>query len=360
MARIRIEDLPEVDNLTQEEMEQILGAGLRSFKPTFEALEAREVCDVGFNHALLSSAAQPQTADGPQTHMVRELGPRVEVDMSLLYGASARGAAPQGQAGAAALSPTTTTWQDVDFIKDKAQQIVEGKVIKASSPWAVNPYLRVTGVTEGAITLNQIEVKVRVLYKTPGNGLGNTGGQAEGTFTLNFFRTRQGDMKVYTLGSPSHHNFEHGKQLIDLGALNDKLAAVCKSEVIRMDQRWDSSHGEYDGGQVARRVTDWAVKALTKHGTDLTVQGITHHPDGIKVQILVKRRLEGAGFSGPLERVVTFDLTYAGQVNGKDQFNVQVTSNATPNDWFNGRYGLDQFGVTEQGLQKELTSLVNQ
>lgn len=68
----------------------------------------------------------------------------------------------------------------------------------------------------------------------------------------------------------------------------------------------------------------------------------------------------GWGDSGRLDRVVTFDLTYAGQVNGKDQFNVQVTSNATPDDWFTGRYGLDQFGVTEQGRQKELTSLVNQ
>jgi Raf kinase inhibitor-like YbhB/YbcL family protein len=42
-ARIRIEDLPVAEELTPEEKELLAGAGLRSFRPNIEALEAREV-----------------------------------------------------------------------------------------------------------------------------------------------------------------------------------------------------------------------------------------------------------------------------------------------------------------------------
>jgi hypothetical protein len=43
MATIRIEDLPPVENLTPEEAEQFMGAGLRTFRPTLEHCEAREL-----------------------------------------------------------------------------------------------------------------------------------------------------------------------------------------------------------------------------------------------------------------------------------------------------------------------------
>jgi phosphatidylethanolamine-binding protein (PEBP) family uncharacterized protein len=43
MARITIDDLPAAENLTPEQEELILGAGLKSFRPSLEALETREV-----------------------------------------------------------------------------------------------------------------------------------------------------------------------------------------------------------------------------------------------------------------------------------------------------------------------------
>lgn len=364
MARIRIEDLPAVDNLTAEEQEQILGAGLRSFKPTFEALEAREVYDVGLNQAWLTNAAPPPAAPSHQAPMVRELAPQIQVDMSLPSSTLARSDVPLGHTapmGAAGQSATTSTWEDVNFIQGKAEQIVREKVINAKSPWSINPFLRVTGSTVGTVTNKQIEITVTVRFRLPGNGLGNTGGEADGTFTLSFVKTRQNDMKVYTLANPSHHNFDKAP-LIDQGALNNKLANLCKSEVIPMNQRWDSSKGEYDGGQLARRISDWALKALTaeKNGEPIqaNVHSITHHPDGLKVEVLINRR-RGGNEPGSLERIVTFDLTYAGQVNGKDQFTVRVTSAATQGDWTNGRSGLGYFNVTEDGLKKELSALVN-
>jgi hypothetical protein len=43
MERIKIEDLPPVESLTPEELEEVFGAGLRLYKPMFEALEAHEM-----------------------------------------------------------------------------------------------------------------------------------------------------------------------------------------------------------------------------------------------------------------------------------------------------------------------------
>jgi hypothetical protein len=54
MARIRIEDLP-VETLTPEEMEEILGAGRFEFKPTFEALEDRQLMAAGFGGSSLGA-----------------------------------------------------------------------------------------------------------------------------------------------------------------------------------------------------------------------------------------------------------------------------------------------------------------
>jgi hypothetical protein len=43
MARIRIDDLPPAEGLAPEQEERLAGAGLKSFRPTLEGLEAREV-----------------------------------------------------------------------------------------------------------------------------------------------------------------------------------------------------------------------------------------------------------------------------------------------------------------------------
>src|SRR5262245_66487540 len=53
MTRVRIDDLPpEDENLTPEELEQIEGgAGRRSFRPTLEGLENREMYAVNLGHA---------------------------------------------------------------------------------------------------------------------------------------------------------------------------------------------------------------------------------------------------------------------------------------------------------------------
>jgi hypothetical protein len=77
MARIKIEDLPVAETLTPEQEELIEGAGLRSFKPTFEALEARQMMDAGMSPMLQTMLTQSPGPVGQHHNpdLVRELAP---------------------------------------------------------------------------------------------------------------------------------------------------------------------------------------------------------------------------------------------------------------------------------------------
>src|SRR5262245_698231 len=68
MARIKIEDLPVAEDLTPEQEELILGAGLRSFRPTLEALEGREMMDAGLGRSLLPPVVPPDRAPAQTRH----------------------------------------------------------------------------------------------------------------------------------------------------------------------------------------------------------------------------------------------------------------------------------------------------
>jgi hypothetical protein len=78
MARIKIEDLPVAENLTPEQEELLEGAGLRSFRPTLEGLEGREMMDAGLGSGLPLPVAPPPAYGAPQLGQVRLLdGPAV-------------------------------------------------------------------------------------------------------------------------------------------------------------------------------------------------------------------------------------------------------------------------------------------
>jgi hypothetical protein len=62
MARIRIEDLPLTENLTAEQEELIVGAGRPSFRPSFEALEDRQLLAAALGRSLLPNLVPPQYA----------------------------------------------------------------------------------------------------------------------------------------------------------------------------------------------------------------------------------------------------------------------------------------------------------
>jgi len=64
---IEIKDLPAEETLTPEEKQRLAGAGLLSFRPSFEALEAREMMDAGLRGALLAPCRSPVTAPLPRS-----------------------------------------------------------------------------------------------------------------------------------------------------------------------------------------------------------------------------------------------------------------------------------------------------
>jgi uncharacterized protein YkwD len=55
MSRIKIDDLPVAEDLTPEQEALIEGAGLKSFRPTLEDLERREMMDAGIGGALTTA-----------------------------------------------------------------------------------------------------------------------------------------------------------------------------------------------------------------------------------------------------------------------------------------------------------------
>jgi hypothetical protein len=68
MSRIKIEDLPVTENLTPEQEALIEGAGLRSFRPTVEGLEDRQLMDAGIGHALPAPMAPTAGGDDQPGH----------------------------------------------------------------------------------------------------------------------------------------------------------------------------------------------------------------------------------------------------------------------------------------------------
>jgi len=68
MARIKITDLPLLQDLTEEQLKDLFGAGPRSYKPSFDALEDRQLMS-GVNLLTTLTSVQRATvnASTPQT-----------------------------------------------------------------------------------------------------------------------------------------------------------------------------------------------------------------------------------------------------------------------------------------------------
>jgi hypothetical protein len=77
MAHIKIQDLPAGANLTPEEEELILGAGLATFRPTLESLETRQMLDAGLG-SNLQLPIGPSMGGTPQHSLVNHLATTVQ------------------------------------------------------------------------------------------------------------------------------------------------------------------------------------------------------------------------------------------------------------------------------------------
>ncbi len=83
MARITINDLPPVEMLTTEELELIFGAGRRTFRPTLEALEDRQLLSASAISTLGGVAASFSLDNGV---LSETSGPRVGIQATSVQG----------------------------------------------------------------------------------------------------------------------------------------------------------------------------------------------------------------------------------------------------------------------------------
>lgn len=99
MTRIQLKDLPNVETLTPEEMEEILGAGRSSFQPSFEALEAREMMDASTGFLLQSMVigSPGLVQGGHQPSQVREFTPTINTGIGEMRSEAPRMMTGQGQ-----------------------------------------------------------------------------------------------------------------------------------------------------------------------------------------------------------------------------------------------------------------------
>jgi hypothetical protein len=92
MARIRIDDLPIADSLSPEQEQLILGAGLRSFRPSLEALEDRQLMSAGLTVLPLKPPAlAPATVSTPSIQASAQGGAYLQSQLqALIAGQGAR------------------------------------------------------------------------------------------------------------------------------------------------------------------------------------------------------------------------------------------------------------------------------
>ena len=210
MARIQIEDLSTVESMTYEELAQLFGAGRPTFKPTFDALEAREVMDTG-KEAALPGLAGLANVDAPASH-VREMGSTAGsmVDYAALdhtVTTTARGAAPQAGGVQTVL---TTAKQDAEFVKNEVARLIEQKLIRQLPSLAG---AKLSGREATVFSENSICLDFKI--KCSGWNWGAVGGRSEytGTMRIHTVATWVGGVKVYKLGNQSLYNFEHSPQM---------------------------------------------------------------------------------------------------------------------------------------------------
>jgi hypothetical protein len=197
MARIRIDDLPITETVTPEEQEQILGAGRRSFRPSIEGLENREMYAANLGSALtpgLRALADAARGDA----LVRTLTPANEVQVGGLGATAASGGL--GSAGLAGPSPALdeALWggggMGVRGDAHRATQFKEGVVQAASTGFMLNADGTVTVTTPDSYKVYQpagAGWKVIASGRQMGNEWVEETWGVNGTRTRNAWTTRQ-------------------------------------------------------------------------------------------------------------------------------------------------------------------------
>jgi hypothetical protein len=355
MSRIRIENLPTVENLTQEELDQIFGAGLRSFKPAFDALEDRQLMAAGLIKPMMPNLAPPKA-------------PVASFTQGLL--ANAQLAAPSAAAAVDQQDVVSLRKQTTELFK---KGVLENNVL--ANQWG---YKRIVGYAD-EIVGNEARIKLQVEFK---NILGS------GTVTLQWnysFWRFQGSDKLFKLESTSHAHYqggwaEHGDGGID--ARNHRLVGteLFGREYVQMLRVSRPDAVPY--GVDMRKAADEAIQRIGKRFNDWSVNG-RHLVGNGKVEAVtdqgftVKFRVQShwmpwqqdRGVESQMEAEVSLSFKYQGAVYGFERFTCTDVKagvvSVVSRDRYNGnaRYDHPNFdagtvGINEGGLKADYQSFL--
>jgi len=357
MARIRIEDLPVLDKLTNEEMEELFGAGRFSFRPTFEALEAREMMDAGLGHALLPTIAAPQGGATHEAGMVRDFAPTADVGMTRMYSALSKGLARGGAAQESLLQIHANRLRD-----DAATSIDKAIVAGGTNIWGFRTNSMESTVLESTPT----SVKVAVDIKVGHFGYPKDLPTCRFTVTYADFGNRGGS-EVYKVTDVKMDNYDGFDPAGVRGKVQNALNHEVALSVFDVNAGRVTNHDKAEGA-VLNSIKKW-VEGTREWGTKVDVAYVDHVKDGFTATVKFHTRTEhwevdtNEKFIKHIQGKLTFTFRYEGMANGQEQFtctkldsDLQWVCNRDrgPREYHGANLG--DFGTNERDLKKAFST----
>lgn len=347
MARISIEDLSAVENLTPEEMELIVGAGLRSFKPSFEALEDRQLMAAGLGRSLLPDLAPPKAPVATFT---------------------------QPLPGAAVQNTTSVVDQkDGDSLQTQTRDLFTKKVLQGSNnAWGFKQIKNLNNSLHG----DEVQVRLLVSYHNVGS---------EGTALLQwnyrFLKLDSGN-NVFKVESTSHSMYKGGWAE---SSLDMEMKGLPPMELDNREYVYSLRVSRTDGGgysfdmrkaaeevtkTIGQRFNDWSVNGRHLVGNG-KIEGVTAQGFTVKfrVQSNWMRWQADPGVESQVEAEVSLTFKYDRAVFGFERFTctdvrggiVSTTSRDRYNGnarWDHPHFDLGTVGLNEGGLKSDYQALL--
>jgi hypothetical protein len=242
MERIQFDDLAAVENLTAEQMEQIYGAGWRSFKPTFEALEDRQLMAAGLGQSLLPDLAPPK---GP----VENFAPRL-----------------RGGARAVENAASVVDQKDADSLQTQTRDLFTQKILSGlHNPWGFKQIKNLNNSFAG----NEVQVRLLVSYA-------NIGGAGTAILQWNYnFVKSDGGSNVFKLASTSHSSYK-GWAENGIDGIDARMRLLPPSQIENGDYVYWLRVNRTDGGGYAfdmRKAAEELSQTIGQRFNDGSVNG---------------------------------------------------------------------------------------
>jgi hypothetical protein len=168
MARITINDMSPVQTLTPVELEQIFGAGRRTFRPTFEALENRELLASSLTASLNGNLLQLQDSKAGDAIHIRQLNGQISVDGISI--ATTSGFKPSiGIASVGRIEINTPAGHDQVWLGDVGHPLAVSAVLAEGNVDALYTPTDSRGVSLAANARTVVETPTGTLYALAGN-----------------------------------------------------------------------------------------------------------------------------------------------------------------------------------------------